>query len=101
MFKKILMKWAEALQKISLENSPMFLPFAPEDQEIECLKASLDGDRIVFTNAEVAEDGYAVDWDDLLSFITSPHEIRRESIEVFGEYNKDEIVSALMNAKVN
>jgi hypothetical protein len=100
-FKKILGKCTNALQKISSVNSPMFLPFAPEDEEVECLKATVDGDKIVLTIVEVNENGYAVDWTEIEVFITSPQEIRNESAEVFGVYNRDDIVSGLMNARVN
>ena len=99
-FKKMLLKWADALQKISRENNPLFLPFAPDDQEIECLRVTYwSRNKITFSWVELGEDGWAVDLTDIERFSTEPHEVRKESPE-FGECDKDEFVAALINAEV-
>lgn len=100
MFKKMLVKWANALRKINNENSPMFLPFAPDDQEIDCLKATLRGDKIELTLAEVKGDGYAFDWNDIEGFVMSRHDTFRESAEVLAVFGKEEVIDMLLNARV-
>jgi len=95
-----LLPWARAIQKSSDKGGPLFLPYAPDDEWIECLKAILKDDKIVLNLVQVGENGYAVDFGDFETFITSPHEIDEESPEVFGEFNKDEFVQALVEAEV-
>ncbi len=98
-FKKIVIKWAEVLQGIS-EERPMFLPFAPDDQWTDCLKACLVSNKIRLTFASLAEGGWGVFDFDLEDFITSSHKIRNESDEVIVECDKDEIIAAMINAEV-
>jgi hypothetical protein len=98
-FKKVLIEWANALSKITAENSRLFLPFAPDDEGIQCLKATLRDDEIAFAWVEVDESAYMVDFENVEVYSAAPHEIRKESPE-FGECSKDQIVSALLNAQV-
>jgi len=98
-FKKILLKYAEVLQDIS-EDSPLYLPFAPDDEWTDCLKARLVGNKIRFTFASIAEGGWGVFDFDLTGFITSTHEIRTEFDEGIAECDKDEIIAAMINAEV-
>lgn len=100
MFKKIVIKWAKVLSEPGAENSPLFLPFDPDDQWTDCLKATRKGDRIVFKIVRVEESGWAIDFEDLEIFMTSPHKTSRESPNEFAEFDKDEIISALINAEV-
>lgn len=100
LFKQILVKWAHALRLMNDEKSPMFLPFAPDDQDIGCLMASWDGYKIEFTSVQVKEDGHAFDWDDIEGFIISPHEIYPKPYEPVGEYEKEEVVAALLSAHI-
>ena len=98
-FKKILSKWATVLGSISDSNGPMYLPFAPDDQWVDCIMATPKGNRLVMSVARVAETGYSVDFSDLESFIRSPHPVDHTD-ECFGEFEKDEFVFALLHAEV-
>lgn len=100
LFKQILVKWAHALRLMNDEKSPMFLPFAPDDQEISCLKATWNGDKIDFALVEVKEGGHAFDWDDIEGFIISPHETYPQSYVPIGEFEKEEVVAALLSAHI-
>jgi len=99
-FKKIVNKWAEVLQTISKERSVMYLPFDPDDQWTDALKAALVATKIEFNWVRLAVGGWGVFDYDLTGFITSAHKIDEESEEILGEFDKNEIVSALINAKV-
>lgn len=99
-FKKMLLKWAEALQDINEAKTPLFLPFAPDDEGIQCLRATYWGnDQLTFSWVELAENGYAVNLIDVQTFSTQAYTVSRESPE-FGECRKHEVISALINAEV-
>lgn len=98
--KEILAQWARALIALANENRTLFLPFNLEDEWIECFKATQNGGKIIFKHVWVNENGWTLNVSDLSSFITLPHETFKESPEVFAEYNKEEIISALINARV-
>jgi hypothetical protein len=100
-FKKILIKWSNMLQDLNTDHGPLFLPFAPDDEWIECLKAIQHGDRIVLRYVEVAENGWAIDTGRLEEFMTSPHVLDNEASDVFGDYDKEEFISALIDAHVS
>lgn len=100
-FKKMLLKWADALKEIGEAKTPLFLPFAPGDESIECLRATYwENDKLTFSWVELAENGYAVDLVDVKTFSTRAYTLDRESPE-FGECYKYEVISALTNAEVN
>ncbi len=99
-FKKIVNKWAEVLQTICSQDSPIYLPYDPDDQWTDAFKATLVGEMIEFRWVRLAENGWGVFDYDLTGFMTSPHEITDESDQPLGEYDKDAIVSALINAEV-
>lgn len=99
-FKKIVNRWAEVLRTISSENSPMYLPYDPDDQWTDALKASLLGERIELRRVRLAVGGWGVFDYDLRDFIISEHKIDDESDEPLGEYDKDELVEALTNAEL-
>lgn len=101
LFKQILVKWAHALREMNDEKKVMFLPFAPDDQEIACLKARWNGDKIEFAMVEVKEDAVTFDWNDIEGFIVSPHEIYHEPYVPIGEFAKVEVVDALLNAHIH
>lgn len=98
-FKKMLVKWADALQIIDEATTPLFLPFAPDDEDIECLRATywVNG-KLTFSWVAIEENGYAVDLTDVRGFSTKAYAISRESPE-FGDYYKSEVISALLNAE--
>ena len=98
-FKNVLSKWASALGTIGENRGPMYLPFAPDDQWVDCLLATPKGNRLVMNVARIAESGYSMDFSDLESFIRSPHQID-QSQDSFGEFDKGEFISALLNAEV-
>ncbi|MEK7856528.1 MAG: hypothetical protein AAB288_10590 [Acidobacteriota bacterium] len=98
-FKNIVLKWAEVLRTITTENSPFFLPYGPDDQWTDCLQALVRDDKIGFIDVQVERAGWAIDFNDLEEFITSPQEIN-ETRMTFPEYGKDEVISALINADV-
>jgi hypothetical protein len=99
-FKNILSNWARILSNINSENSPMYLPFNPDDQWTDCLKASAANRLIEFKVVRLAVNGWGVFDFNLEDFITSDHNILTESTEVVGLYDKNEVISALINAEV-
>lgn len=99
-FKKMLLKWADSLEGINESKTPLFLPFSPEDESIECLRATYWGnDKLTFSWVKLAENGYDVDLIDIQAFSTQAYTLYRESPE-FGECYKHEVISALINAEV-
>lgn len=98
--KNIILVWVQALDSQSDSDRPLFLPFAFDDEWVDCLKATQLHDNFVFRRVRVREYGWAVDFSDLESFISSPHEIESESPEILGEYERNEIMAALLNAEV-
>jgi len=98
-FKNIVFEWVKALDSPTLDQ-PLFLPYAFDDEWVDCLKALEQCDKVIFKLVRIDENGWAVNFSDLNEFITSPHKICQESAEIFGEYNKDEILAALLNARV-
>ncbi|MGD9564002.1 MAG: hypothetical protein AB7F88_18255 [Pyrinomonadaceae bacterium] len=99
-FKNIVIRWAEVLRTINSENSPMFLPYDADDQWTDALKATLVAGRIELRWVRLAEGGWGVFDYDLAGFIASAHKVTEESDELLGEFNKDQIVSALIHAEV-
>ena len=98
--KKILAKWAGVLIDHRAKDHPLFLPYNLEDESVECLRAIQDADKIILRLVRVNENGWAVDVNDLGGFMISPHEILEESPDAFAEYNKDEFIAGLVNARV-
>lgn len=98
LFRQIVAKWAHALEQMNDHKSLMFLPFAPNDQEISCLRATWKGQKIEFASVDVKEDGVAFDWDDIEGFIISSHETYPHSYLSIGEFEKEEVVAALLDA---
>jgi hypothetical protein len=74
--REILRQWAAALAGLK-DGQTIFLPFSLDDEWVECLKVTRHGDRL-----------------------TSTQQIRKETPEAFGEWDKEEFISALLNAKV-
>jgi len=100
MFKKVLIECANALQNATREDAPLFIPYAPDDQETECLKLSPLGERLVIERVTVKDRGFNLNIDYLHEFITSPHEILAESGQMLGEFDWQEVIYALTNAEV-
>jgi hypothetical protein len=96
---KILAQWAKALSDIR-DGDTIFLPFSLDDEWVECFKVTQLGDRLNSKYVWVNENGYALDVSNLSDFMATTHEIWKESPEVFGEWDKEEFRSALLNAKV-
>jgi hypothetical protein len=98
-FKNVLVKWANALQNTRDQSDPLYLPFAPDDQWVDCLMATPSGDRLELKAVKVAQSGYSMNFSDLESFITSPQQVI-ESHKTIGEFDKDQFISTLINADV-
>ncbi|GEM_PF-5570981 len=99
-FKKIVLEWAKVLESRLDIDQTLFFPFAFEDEWIEALKVAETDTECILTQVVINENGWAIDFDLLCEFITSTHEIRHESPEPFIRTSKQEIISALRNAKV-
>lgn len=98
-FAKVLVRWAEVLQRESVASG-VLLPFALDDQWTECLKAVQIGRRIILKYVVVAVSGYDIDVDRIEDFMTSPQDLKSESSEIFGDYDKEEFIAALLNPKL-
>jgi hypothetical protein len=99
-FKKILVKWANVLRVSNADIGPLFLLFAPDDQGTECLKAVQHENRVVLRHVWVAVSGYQIDFEQIEDFMTSTHIVKKEDPEELGNYDKDDFISALINAQV-
>ena len=99
-FKKILVKWAKVLRESKAGSDPLFLPFAPDDQWTECLRAVQHDNRIVLRYVRVSENGWAIDVNRLEDFMTAEHAVEKEDPEELGNYDKDEFLAALIDAQV-
>ena len=99
-FKKILNKWANVLRESTIETGDLFLPYALDDEWTECLKAVQHDNRIILRCTRVAENGWAINVSHLEEFMTSTHVVDKEANEVFGDYDKDEFIAALINAQI-
>ena len=98
--KAILAQWAEALANSDDRNASLFLPFSFDDEEVDCFRARVDGDKVVLSYAQVWENGYALNVADLNEFMRSEYQILEESPEILGAFTKRELISALLNAEV-
>lgn len=99
-FKKVLLKWADILEKYTVDRQTVFLPFAPDDHGIECLRTSCWFDKdISFSWVDVQEAGYSVDFSKMDEFCIASHVLQRESPE-FGWCKDSEFIFALRNAEI-
>lgn len=98
--KNIILVWVKVLESKSENYGSLFLPFAYDDDWVECLEATQHDDKLAFRRVRVLEPGWAFDFGHMEEFISSPHEIEEGSPEVFGEYDKNEIIHALLNAEI-
>ena len=80
--------------------APPDLPFELDDEWVECLLATSQDEILTLRYVWANENGYSVSTDDLVSFITAPHEIRRDFGEL-GRYNRDELISALSTPEIH
>ena len=100
-FKIILIKWAKVLQESNRNGATrLFLPFDLDDEWTKCLRADLNDDRVILRYVKIEVNGYEVDVDHLENFMTSTHGIEEEGSELFGDYDNEEFISALINAQV-
>ncbi|MBX3265699.1 MAG: hypothetical protein KF831_03245 [Acidobacteria bacterium] len=98
-FAKVLVRWAEVLQRESVASG-VLLPFALDDHYTECLKAVQIGRRIILKYVVAAVAGFQIDVEDIEDFMTSPQDLESESSEIFGDYDKEEFIAALLNPKL-
>ena len=99
-FNMMLLKWAGVLEGFNDPTSPVFLPFAPYDESIECLRATYwENDKLTFSWVEIGAAGWDVDLTDIQAFSTKAYTLYRESPE-FGECYKNEVISALISAEI-
>ena len=78
---KILEQWRRALIENTGDGRTFFLPVDLDDEWVDCIMANSQGDMLTLRHVWANENGYSVATPDLVSFITAPHEIRRD----FGE----------------
>lgn len=97
---KILEQWRRALFENPEDRKTFLLPFELDDECVECIMASSQGDMLTLRYVWARENGYSVATDDLVSFIMSPHEIMRDFGEL-GKYSRAEFISALSNPEVH
>ena len=98
--KNMILVWAKVLKSLSENHRPLFLPFSYDDDWVDCLEATRHEDKLSVRRVRVLEPGWAFDFGHLEEFISSPHEIEEGSPEIFGEYDRNEIIDALLNAEV-
>ncbi len=97
-FKKVLEFWAAELENREVEDErPLFLPYAPCDQDVECLEAIFDNGNIVLRDVDVAFSGYYIDMHNLEIFMNTPHKLLKESKEIIGKFEKQVLIDALRN----
>lgn len=77
------------------------LPYSPNDQEVECFEAVLQGDEVTLRCVEVNWNGYDMDLEDLKDFITHHHELWSARAELFAIYPKHDFIAALSSAELS
>ena len=83
-----------------MDNGELFLPFALDDEWTECLKAVQRDDKVVLRYVRVAVSGYQINVAHLEDFMTSTHAVDKEASDVFGAYDKDDFIRALIDAQI-
>jgi hypothetical protein len=96
---KILEQWRTALFENPGDGRTFFLPFELDDEWVECIMATSQGDVLTLRHVWANENGYSVSTDDLVSFIMAPHEIRRDFGEL-GKYSRYELIAALSTPEI-
>ena len=96
--KPVLIEWKRVLIENVGRECVLFLPFNFEDEWIECLRAKINGEEMSLTHTEVAENGWAVAMENLEGFITSSHEMVKESDVLFDRLNIRAFIEALSDA---
>lgn len=99
--KDVLSQWAAAIATLE-DNQVAYLPYSLEDEWVECIETKRRGENIIFRCVDVAGNGYSLVLDDLKEFMLSRQKLDnfRDHPEMFGEYNRQEIISALKNAEI-
>lgn len=96
---KILEQWRQALIANPGDGRIFFLPFELDDQCVECLQATAEGELLALRYVWVNENGYSVRASDLSSFIVTNYSIQKDLGEV-GKYKRDEFLAALSNPEI-
>jgi len=109
--KNVLAQWASALATLNGSRSEVYLPYYLDDQICRFLKAESDGGRVVLTDVEVADDGWAMNLDNLGDRMYTEPEIIGSYVDYFGNEHKDtskpfgwyslnEVIEALRAAEI-
>jgi hypothetical protein len=98
--KKVLSQWADALDNAT-EGQALYLPYSLDDQEVESFKAEVHGNEVTLRCVEVNWNGYSIALDDLSDFIYQTHELWNESPEIFGVYDKEDLIAALRDPELS
>lgn len=96
---RILEQWRQALIANPGDGRTFFLPFELDDECVECLQATSEGEMLALRYVWVDENGYFVKASDLSSFMVSDHGIQKDLGEV-GKYKRDEFLAALGNPEI-
>lgn len=98
--KNVLAQFAELLKELGQPYPFLYLPYIPDDQGSWCLKATLQGNKVVLTAVEIKKDGYTMNFDDMKELMTSEHEVYEEKKEAFGVYDRNALIESLLNAEI-
>jgi hypothetical protein len=98
--KNVLSQWALALARLNGEVQAVYLPYYLDDQVCKVLKATLEGEVVVFINLDIWENAYALDLDHLDEFMVTEPKIMKANLQEFGHYKREEVISALNHAEV-
>jgi hypothetical protein len=99
--KNLRAQWAKALEVLD-DKDAAFLPYNLEDEWVECLKATRNGERIKLSCVNVAANGWSLALDDVQEFMLKPQTLVEDDSDrpIFGEYNRQEIITSLRDAQI-
>ena len=99
--KNVLSQWAKVLEVLE-DKAAAFLPYNLEDEWVECLKATRNGEKIILCCVDVAENGWSLALNDLQEFMLRPQTVVEHDSDpqIFGQYNREEIIASLRDALI-
>jgi hypothetical protein len=99
--KNLRAQWAKALEVLD-DKDAAFLPYNLEDEWVECLKATRNGERIKLSCVNVAANGWSLALDDVQESMLEPQTLVEDDSDrpIFGEYNRQEIIESLRDAQI-
>lgn len=99
-FRKILVRWGILFREQNLCDGTIYLPYAPDDQWTDCLEVDTSGECVSVKTVRVDVSGYQIDIEKIENFVTSTPVIVGYISPAFGVYDKEDFISALINAQV-